>query len=267
MKRAFNGQAMLLIMVGLFIYSRIYTGTIFFYINERFITLALLGAIGLLLVGLISFLWQGSSATACCGHEGSGHGGSGHGGCSHEGCSHEDDEVHHHHSLSGWGILILSLPVALGLLVAPQPLTSAAMSNRDLSLGTWNDGLAAGQALAATPPEQRNILDWLRLFQADPEPSAFDNQEVHLTGFVYREQQYDAGIFMIGRFVIIHCVADASPAGLIVRWPEAISLQDDQWVEVHGRLKAGEFDGRAMPILWAESVSAIQPPAQPYLYR
>jgi uncharacterized repeat protein (TIGR03943 family) len=163
--------------------------------------------------------------------------------------------------------MILSLPVALGLLVIPQPLTTAAMSNRDLNLGAWNDGPAAGHALPVAPPAERNILDWLRLFQAEPDVSAFDNQEARLTGFVYREERFTAESFMVGRFIIIHCVADATPAGLIVRWPEAASLQDDQWVEVYGRLQAGEFDGRAMPILWAESVRPIPPPAQPYLYR
>jgi putative membrane protein len=253
MKGKFNAQALFLIVIGLFVYSRIYTGTIFFYINERFMMLTLLGAIGLIVVGLICFLRQDDSAAACC-HEEPGQGG----------CGHEE---HHHHSLSWWGLLILSLPVALGLLVVPQPLTTAAMSNRDLNLGTWSDGPAAAHAVTVAPPAERNILDWLRLFQAEPEASAFDGQEARLTGFVYREERFEAGSFMVGRFIIIHCVADASPAGLIVRWPEAASLQDDQWVEVYGRLKAGEFDGRAMPILWAESVNAIQPPAQPYLYR
>jgi uncharacterized repeat protein (TIGR03943 family) len=258
MKRAFNAQAIVLIAVGLFIYSRLSGGAIFFYINERFITLAWLGALGLLLVGLIALLGPGQAAAACCHHE-QGH---------DDSCDHRDGaEVHHHTAVSGWRLLILFVPVALGILVTPQPLTTAAMSNRDLSLGAWSDGLGGGHALATVPPEQRNILDWLRLFQAEPNASAFDNQEVRLTGFVYREDSYDAGTFMIGRFIIIHCVADASPAGLLVRWPDAVSLPDDQWVEVQGRLKAGEFDGRAMPILWAESVNAIQPPAQPYLYR
>jgi putative membrane protein len=289
MKEKFNGQALFLIVMGLFVYSRIYTGTIFFYINERFLTLTLLGAIGLIVVGLICFIRQDDSAAACCheepghggyghrgyghggyGHGGYGHGGYGHGGYGHRGYGHggcDHEEHHHHHSLSWWGLLILSLPVALGMLVIPQPLTTAAMSNRDLNLGTWSDGPAAAHAVTVAPPAERNILDWLRLFQAEPEASAFDGQEARLTGFVYREERFEAGSFMVGRFIIIHCVADASPAGLIVRWPEAASLRDDQWVEVYGRLKAGEFDGRAMPILWAESVNAIQPPAQPYLYR
>jgi putative membrane protein len=283
MKGNFSGQPIILIVMGLFIYSRIYSGTVFFYINERFITLTLMGAIGLIVVGLISFVRQdGSAATCCheegghagCGHEGGGHEGCGHEGCGHEGCGHEGcghegcgHDEHHHQSLSWWGLLFLSLPVALGLLVVPQPLTTAAMSNRDLNLGTWSDGPATGHAVAVVPPEQRNILDWLRLFQAEPEAAAFDGQEARLTGFVYREERFEAGSFMVGRFIIIHCVADASPAGLMVRWPEAASLQDDQWVAVYGRLQAGEFDGRAMPILWAESVNPITPPAQPYLYR
>jgi putative membrane protein len=61
-------------------------------------------------------------------------------------------------------------------------------------------------------------------------------------------------------------VADANPVGLIVRWPEAETLADDQWVEVTGRFEAGSFDGEPTPILVIETLTPTDPPAQPYLY-
>jgi putative membrane protein len=253
MKRNWNLQAIVLIALGLFIYSRIYSGTIFFYINERLATLTLLGATALILVGLTYYLRPPTAAAPCpCGEGEPGHAG------------HD----HHPHTLSWSGLLILSLPLILGLLVTPRPLNTAAMSTREINLGGWNAGLAAGHnGLAIPSPLQRNILDWLQLFQATPEPATLDGQEARVVGFVYREADFAGDTFMVGRFIIIHCVADAAPAGLIVRWPNATDLIDDQWVEVHGRLEAGQFNGRLMPILQAESVALTSAPAQPYLYR
>jgi uncharacterized membrane protein YcgQ (UPF0703/DUF1980 family) len=62
-------------------------------------------------------------------------------------------------------------------------------------------------------------------------------------------------------------VADASPVGLIVQWPDTPALANDTWVEVSGQFVVGEFDGRTIPILAADEVEPTDAPAQPYLYR
>ena len=72
---------------------------------------------------------------------------------------------------------------------------------------------------------------------------------------------------MVGRFILSCCVADASPVGLIVHWPDATELADDQWVRINGRFQLSSFNDIAMPILQARSVTPTDPPAQPYLYR
>jgi uncharacterized repeat protein (TIGR03943 family) len=71
---------------------------------------------------------------------------------------------------------------------------------------------------------------------------------------------------MVGRFVVSCCVADATPVGLVVRWPEANSLENDQWVTVSGHFESGLFQGDSVIILAADTVSAIPIPGQPYLY-
>jgi putative membrane protein len=112
----------------------------------------------------------------------------------------------------------------------------------------------------------RNILDWLIAFDENPDPAAFTGQDATISGFVYRDARFGQDTFLVGRFTVSCCVADASPVGLVVRWPETESLPDNQWVEVSGRFEPGFFDGQPTPILIVTSLERIDPPRQPYLY-
>ena len=123
-----------------------------------------------------------------------------------------------------------------------------------------------GGAVLAKPKAEKNILDWLIEFRSTSNPAAFNEQEAHLVGFVYRDDRFAADTFMVSRFVLSCCAADAAPLGLMVRWPESSTLTADQWVEVTGHFEPGEFDGEPMPILIAEKITPTTVPDQPYLY-
>lgn len=234
-------KAFLLISLGIFLYTRFTGGTLLFYIHQRFALLTLAAALGLIFVAAGYFYAANQS---------------------HEGHDHD-------HSAPSWfGLLLLALPVLLGVLVAPQPLGANALSNRELNTADLSS-LAPPQnsdsAFGASAGE-KNILDWLYAFQQNPDPAAFNGQQARIVGFVYRDERFGEDSFLVGRFIVSCCVADANPVGLIVRWPDAETLADDQWVEVTGRFEAGTFDGEPTPILVIETLTPTTPPAQPYLY-
>jgi putative membrane protein len=237
----FRLQAIVLISLGLFLYTRVASGAVLFYINQRFTVLTMLTAFGLMILGLSYYYRpQPDQAGATADRSGA--------------------------DVSWLGLLIVVLPVILGLLIPPSPLGAAAVANREINLGTLSFTAANNSAVSLIPSTERNILDWLSDFQRTPDPATFNGQEVKLVGFVYRDGRFAPQTFMVGRFIVSCCVADAAPVGLIVQWPESAALIDNQWVEVTGRLQAGEFDGRAMPLLIAETVTLVPAPAQPYLY-
>jgi putative membrane protein len=246
-------QALLLMGMGLFLYSRVSSGVVLFYINQRFMTLTLLTAVALMVVG-VSFYFRPEAPD-----------------------EEETNELASSWRLaarrrirqpvSGWGLLIISLPILLGLLVPPQPLGTAALANREINFSGLGPAVASpGSALSAIPPLEKNVMDWLADFQRAPNPAQFDGQEAQVIGFVYRDERFTPDSFMVGRFIVSCCVADAAPIGLIVLWDESLSLTDNTWVEVYGRFEAREFNGRLMPVLIAESVTVTAAPAQPYLY-
>jgi uncharacterized repeat protein (TIGR03943 family) len=178
----------------------------------------------------------------------------------------------HHERLSWLGIGLLALPVVLGL-IPPRPLGTAAMATRALQIGAIP--AAAGRAVTADatiadPGGARTVLDWLVLFhQADGtggDASRFAGETARVRGFVYRDERFPAGTFMVSRFLLSCCVADAVPIGLAVRWPDADFLDDDAWVWVTGEFSVEIFLDERVPMLVATEVVAAEQPAQPYLY-
>ena len=238
-------KALTLISMGVFLYSRFWNGKLFFYINERFVWLTIFASAGFLLIGL-SYRYRPQQA-----HH-------------HD----EQDQAEHSHGQISWlGLGIILLPIILGLLVPPKPLGAAAMVNREVSIGSLTSAAAPEADDVLTKPKaDKNVLDWLIEFRSSPNPAAFNDEPVKVIGFVYRDDRFEQDKFMVSRFVVSCCAADAAPLGLLVHWPESASLADDQWVEVSGHLQAGEFGGEAMPIIMGESVISTEIPERPYLY-
>jgi putative membrane protein len=228
-------KALLLIGLGLFLYSRFTGGTLFFYIHQRFGPLVLVASLGLILIAG-SYLYAPRREERPAGP-------------------------------GRWlSLVLLALPMVLGLLVKPQPLGATAVGNREVNAtNLTSPSRPAGGALFGGDGE-KNILDWLIAFQESSDVATFAGQEAHISGFVYRDERFAGDTFLVGRFTVSCCVADASPVGLVVRWPEAASLADNQWVDVRGHFEPGLFDGEATPILVVDTLERIDPPRQPYLY-
>ncbi len=233
-----NGlKALLLIGLGLFFYSRLMNGTLYFYINKSFAGFTLLAVFGLIVTGL-SYRYEHARAHA------------------------------HDHRLA-WGTVgLLLLPIVLGLLVPPQPLGAAALNNRELNNGanTINTPGLAREA-AGKLSTAKNVLDWWNTFHTTTNPNqALSGQAVDVTGFVYHDKKFGNAHFMVARYVVSCCVADASALGLMVQWPTGQTLKDDQWVEIKGAFVASQLPTWQLPVLVAHSVTPVAMPDQPYLY-
>jgi uncharacterized repeat protein (TIGR03943 family) len=241
-------KALLLLATALFFYTRLAGGTLFFYINERFMIYTILAILGLVMVA-VSYRPQRGAAMAGQEENAGGHG-------------------DHDHNLTWGGVALVALPIVLGLLVPPQPLGAAALSNREVNVTLQGSALpAAVRAAAQKSSTDKNVLDWGHTFAASADPvQEFTGQAAQVTGFVYRDERFAPDQFMVTRFIVSCCVADANVAGLVVHWPAAADLPVDQWVEVAGVLKPGALGGETLPVLSARSVTPVDVPQQPYLY-
>lgn len=115
-------------------------------------------------------------------------------------------------------------------------------------------------------PEARTVLDWLRAFDVAADPTQLDGAPADVIGFVYHDPRLEAGQFLVARFTVSCCVADAFVLGVAVDWPRADELESNGWVRVRGPIYASTVDGQMLPRIAAEQVESVPMPEQPYLY-
>lgn len=258
-------KALILLGLALFLYTRLADGTLFFYINQRFMIYTVLAIVGLVLVA-ISYRPVGRQP-APDEHAGEHDHDHDHG-HEHE-HAHDAGEPHTHHRLTWAGLALVVLPVVLGVLIPPQPLGAAAMENREINIASQPRNVlpAAVRAASQKSSLDRNLLDWLHAFSASPNAAeAFAGEPVDVVGFVYHDERLEESQFMVNRFIVSCCVADANVVTMVVRWPDGATLENDAWVRVEGVLQPGVFDGAPLPILSAQRVTPVAMPDQPYLY-
>jgi putative membrane protein len=264
-------QALVLGATGLFLLQKIWSGSLYFYINERFLVLILLAALGFLVLAQVLIADLFPQKKGSVEDEGSP-------AFSDEIDLHQVEEhLHAHvHTHDGkhvhtpkrfpWILLVVALPVLLGILIPARPLGASAVANKGLRVAS---PLRADQAnnrlLLEVPPNNRTILDWQQIVGSEPEPTRLIGEPVDVVGFVYRDPRLPDGQFMVGRFTLTCCVADAFAIGMVVDSPESANYPENTWVRVQGTLDLTEIDGQEIPSIQAGKIQEVSEPAQPYL--
>ncbi|MCY4020373.1 MAG: TIGR03943 family protein [Chloroflexi bacterium] len=226
-------KSLILFGMGIYLAVLIFTGNLANYINLRFAWLAYVGT-------ALFFLLALANLYACL----------------------SPRRAHSHHHIGWDSLLIVAFPLLLALLIPSRSLGVEAVSG---GIGLSPVGVEGVASLNRNPLD-RNILDWLRAFNRASTPAAFNGQPVDVSGFVYREPRMGADEFMVSRFTMSCCVADAYPIGMPVRSGAASDFAPGAWVRVRGEVLADLFGGEFAPIVLADAVDSIEEPAQPYLY-
>lgn len=243
-------QTLLLLGLGLFFLEKVWAGTVFWYINQRFAFLVVFAGVGFL---ILASLVRPTRRPATEDH-------------AHEGHTHDHQHDHDHPTMSRWGLAIVAVPLLLGVLVPARPLGSAAIANKGLNLSaplTASEGQLLQLEMAST---ERNVLDWVRAFNYAADVNLYTGQAADVVGFIYHDPNQPADEFMVSRFAVTCCSADATAIGMVVQWPAASKLTDNTWVRVRGPIDSVIFAGRPTPRILAETVEGVVAPEQPYLY-
>jgi len=238
-------QSLLLIALGIFLTVKIVSGKLIWYIHPRFIPLTVLAVVVLLLIGMVVFI-AGSRT-------GQDHG-------------EEEQEPGHEHGPSAWRLAVVTLPLAIGVLIPAHPLNASAMGGKGISSAV--PITAGGNATIQfdQAADTRNILQWNGLFNSNADPSTYLGQEANVIGFVYHDPNLKDGQFLVGRFALVCCPADAFAVVMVVIWPQSATLPTNQWVKVKGPVQSVQLNGQTLPSIQAVSVELVDPPPQTYLY-
>lgn len=94
----------------------------------------------------------------------------------------------------------------------------------------------------------------------------FVGKKMQLTGFVYRQDDMKASQFVVGRFAIQCCSADAAPYGVLVDYERAQQFPSDSWVTVTGTIQQTKFNDMDIMLLKVEKITKAEPAKAQYVY-
>jgi uncharacterized repeat protein (TIGR03943 family) len=94
----------------------------------------------------------------------------------------------------------------------------------------------------------------------------FFGKKIELSGFVYREDDFQPNQLVVGRFAVSCCSADASPYGVLIEFPNAKAFAKDTWVKVTGTIEKGHYHDNDIFKVHAAKIEKIAAPKTPYVY-
>jgi len=156
-----------------------------------------------------------------------------------------------------------------GMIYTPRAFASQTAIQRGIS-ETLTLTRAQPQRFArAAAPEERTVIDWIRLVNVYPEPDAYAGEAVDVKGFVIHPEGWPSDYLMVSRFVLTCCAADAYPVGLPVKLTDAQARADypvDSWLEIRGAMMSKTLDGRRQLAIAPTDILEIEEPKNPYEY-
>jgi len=187
-----------------------------------------------------------------------------------------------------YGLFVL--PLLLGVLLPNSTMGSALAAKKGMNLSAS----ASGRILTSAEPEdspsfladeynedfarlakklyQEDVIEVSEdmymeiLTSIDLFMNEFQGKTVELGGFVYREDTMNEKQFVIGRFAMDCCSADALPYGVLVEYDKAGRYEDDAWIRVRGTISKTVYQGQEIMVLRPESIIPISEPETPYIY-
>lgn len=164
----------------------------------------------------------------------------------------------------GVGMGLLATVAIAGLLIPPKVLSSDTALQRGISDTLPVTQTAVESFYNPTPPEERSLIDWVRTLNAYPEPDAYTDQAVNVTGFVVHPPELPEDYILVARFIITCCAVDAYPVGLPVKVGDREEYPADDWLTVKGVMATETFESRRQLVIDPEDLETIPTPADPY---
>ncbi|MEC3609126.1 TIGR03943 family protein [Bacillus glycinifermentans] len=186
---------------------------------------------------------------------------------------------------------VISLPLITGFTFAPAVLNSSVAANKGTML-TKTDASNSGHV--TTPGIEKGLEesvisqtaydrkmtrfkhsnplvmkdDMFAEYYGDISENLDDyaGKEIIVQGFVHKERALKKQQIVLSRFLITHCIADASLIGFLAEWDGAHYTAPDTWLEIKGTIGKASFQGSTVPVIKVKKQTVIKEPAHPYVY-
>ncbi|MGH2442284.1 MAG: TIGR03943 family putative permease subunit [Chloroflexota bacterium] len=241
--------ALILAGYGIFILSLYLRNDLTLYINPSYVLPTTLAGSVLLLLSIVSAVRQRlvSVSQACD--------------CDDGCCTDAPRKV--------WPYLVLVIPLALAVLFPPRGLAAFSALQRGpqaAGLGTVHATAAIHHVSLSVDTRQFTMSDWVGALSADPNPKDYKGKPVIVSGLVvHNPAMVPPGYFMVLRYQVTCCIADARPVGLIVKDTSHGAIADNTWVTVTGAMGATTYQNQQMTVVETQKIQRTKAQS-PYIY-
>jgi uncharacterized repeat protein (TIGR03943 family) len=115
-------------------------------------------------------------------------------------------------------------------------------------------------SVAARLPKEVTLLEIHKSFE-----KLIGSKIVSKGIYVEKAPGLPEGTWVVFRFLMICCVADAQPFAVLVRGPVPDGIKNEDWIQIEGVLEETKVEGQPAPVLNAKRISKVPEPTNPYL--
>lgn len=123
------------------------------------------------------------------------------------------------------------------------------------------DELLASEKIVVVEDRYLDITNSIHVYL-----DSFLGKEIEIVGFVYKDPDFEDDQFVVARFGITCCVADANVFGILSTADEMLEVQEDEWIRATGILSKTTIDDWDFPYLQITTIEKIEEPENPYIY-
>ncbi|MEB1806377.1 MAG: TIGR03943 family protein [Bacillaceae bacterium] len=280
-------RAIILLSFAGFLFKLHYFDEIAHYINPKYIGFSQVASILFLFLFFIQVprIWSTKTEDL---HEN----------CGPWGCNHDDAFTNRVTVRNGIIYMIICLPVVTGLLLPAKALDAsiavnrgALMQQQSLNQDIHHDDHEGHFHLHSDHVDEEICLPIekaeVELFESGNaehmivmEKTKFAQQfyaitenakkvrgrEIVIDGFVLKEEGLSPNQLFVGRFLITHCVADATVIGFLAETEKEVAIPEGSWVRVKGILNVSRHGHEEVPIIRVKQLDVIEKPKEPYIY-
>ena len=160
---------------------------------------------------------------------------------------------------------VLIVPVFFLWSVYGRSLGTDAFAKKALNPGQI---ITKGESIPVESPAGASGNQAISLLELLSDAEKFEGKRVTTEGMVYRSKQTGENAFMLFRFAVVCCAADALPLAVTVKNDAAGTFGNDSWVKVEGLFKLETVNGRQVAGIAADMIQPlpIPPPEKRYLF-
>jgi putative membrane protein len=194
------------------------------------------------------------------------------------------------HRIPVWGYLVLFVPLFLYVGVPPKALDANMAVKKGIQYAEAKTTKPGGTGTASSSQDSLAVPDapykkYIPILKRQRDitlddknyadyfntlyfyPDQFLGKTIHVQGFAYHDETLGRNEFVVGRFGVTCCTADAAVVGFLTKPKHRMPMPKvNTWVEVTGTLGMQKVDGSDTPVIYLKSYRKIPPKKDPYVY-